>query len=450
MDSNGLKQRHHPPEPKPIPPEDLQRHGTADTAPSLQHPAGPVKHGGAMQALRMSLFGLYFLGSCLWTFLTSLLGLSINVSQFLGVPLYFFNKDLYYAWMAVTKQHFGLLITTMTQWWSPTVVRVSGDESVRGQLRQTEDGRLECDFPDRMILVANHQIYTDWLYLWWSAYTARMHGHIYIILKESLKYIPIIGNGMQFFSFIFLSRKWANDKPRFQHRLQKLKARHQGPLSGKHEFDPMWLLIFPEGTNLSKNGRDSSARWAAKTNQPDLRHAMLPRSTGLLYCLQEMKDSVEWVYDCTMAYEGVPRGEYGQDLFTLKSTYFEGRPPRSVNMYWRRFAVKDMPLDSPTEFEKWVLARWREKDDLLEQYLQTGRFPADPEGVRYEVAGPRLNGMPKLDKSEERKNRGYIETEVRPGNPVEFLQIFVPGAAAVLVVNVAVKMIRLVARIVGA
>lgn len=66
MEPNGLKQRHHPSEPKPIPPEDLQRHGIADTAPSLQHPAGPVKHGGPMQALRMSLFGLYFLGSCLW------------------------------------------------------------------------------------------------------------------------------------------------------------------------------------------------------------------------------------------------------------------------------------------------------------------------------------------------------------------------------------------------
>lgn len=133
-----------------------------------------------------------------------------------------------------------------------------------------------------------------------------MHGHLYIILKESLKYIPIIGTGMQFFSFIFLSRKWATDKPRFQHRLQKLNTRHNGPMSGEHELDPMWLLIFPEGTNLSSNGRESSARWAEKIGQPDLRHGLLPRSTGLFFCLQELKDTVEYVYDCTMAYEGVP------------------------------------------------------------------------------------------------------------------------------------------------
>lgn len=133
-----------------------------------------------------------------------------------------------------------------------------------------------------------------------------MHGHLYIILKESLKYIPLIGNGMQFFSFIFLSRKWATDKPRFQHRLQKLNTRHKGPMSGEHDLDPMWLLIFPEGTNLSSNGREASERWAKKSSQADLRHALLPRSTGLFFCLQELKETTEWVYDCTMAYEGVP------------------------------------------------------------------------------------------------------------------------------------------------
>ncbi len=60
--------------------------------------------------------------------------------------------------MALTKQHFGLLVTTTTEWWSPTVVRVSGDKSVRGQLRRTEDGRLETYFPERLVLIANHQV----------------------------------------------------------------------------------------------------------------------------------------------------------------------------------------------------------------------------------------------------------------------------------------------------
>ena len=63
------------------------------------------------------------------------------------------------------------------------------------------------------------QLYSDWLYLWWIAYTARMHGYIYIILKESLKYIPLMGIGMQFYGFIFMARKWEQDEERLRYRL---------------------------------------------------------------------------------------------------------------------------------------------------------------------------------------------------------------------------------------
>ena len=94
-----------------------------------------------------------------------------------------------------------------------------------------------------------------------------MHGYVYIILKESLKYIPIVGPGMMFYGFIFMSRKMAVDQPRMAHRLQKLKTFHTGP-DGRKFLNPMWLLLFPEGTNLSGNGRMKSAKWAEKGMQP--------------------------------------------------------------------------------------------------------------------------------------------------------------------------------------
>lgn len=258
------------------------------------HPAGEVKHGRPVQILRLLLSVAWF--SCCTV--------CIHVTQILGLPLYLFNNDYYCAYMALTKQSFGLLITTNTQWFSPTLIRVSGDASMRGQLRQTGDGRLETAFPERLVLIANHQVYTDWLYLWWIAYTSRMHGHIYIILKEVLKYIPVMGPGMMFYGFVFLSRKWQSDMPRLRHRLDKLNAQHSGPLSGSQGYDPMWLLIFPEGTNLSANTRKRSKAWAAKQGIADMQHQLLPRSTGLYFCLQQLKGTVDWLYDCTVAYEG--------------------------------------------------------------------------------------------------------------------------------------------------
>lgn len=87
---------------------------------------------------------------------------SMFITQLLGAWLYFYNQEWYYAWMAVTKQHFALLIVTMQQWWAPIKVRLSWDSSMRGQFRKTEDGRLETDFPERIVLIANHQVCLYW------------------------------------------------------------------------------------------------------------------------------------------------------------------------------------------------------------------------------------------------------------------------------------------------
>ncbi|KAE8449106.1 hypothetical protein EG329_008489 [Mollisiaceae sp. DMI_Dod_QoI] len=385
--ANELRQRHIPKVEKP------------ETTAEGGHPGGEIKHGGTVQIVRLLLVVVYFFSSCC----------SICATQFLGAPLYWYNRDLYYAYMALTKQSFGIFVTTLTQWWAPTVIR---------------DGRVECSFPERMIMIANHQLYSDWLYLWWIAYTnqPRMHGHIYIILKESLKHIPIIGWGMRFFGFVFMSRKMATDQPRLAHRLKQLKERHAGPMSGSSGLDPMWLLLFPEGTNASDNGRAKSASWAKKIGIKDMSHVLIPRSTGMFFCLNELKGTVDYVYDCTLAYEGIPRGEYGQDLYTLRSMYLQGRPPPSVSMYWRRFAVAEMPLDDNDKFELWLRERWYEKDALMEQYLVTGSFPASKAAT---------NGNKKASGDEE-----FIETEVKLAHWWEVGNIFLVLATFGLLANI--------------
>ncbi|KAL8770991.1 MAG: hypothetical protein Q9209_003410 [Squamulea sp. 1 TL-2023] len=298
----------------------------------------------------------------------------------------------------------------MTQCWAPTVVRVSGHKSVRGQLLKTTDGNLLSNFPERMILIANHQIYTDWLYLWWIGYTNGMHGRIYVVLKESLRRIPVIGWGMQFSQFIFLKRNWEQDKDRLAAHLQKLND----------NVAPMWLMLFPEGTNLHPVTRKSSKKWADKNKIPDMQHQLLPRSKGLQFCIQQLRKTVPYVYDCTIAYEGVPTGEYASEIFTIQAAYFGGKPPKSVNMYWRRFDIWSVPVDNDKAFDNWLRARWIEKDQLLDNYQKTGRFPAD-------------TGVDELPDGRKRHGTGYIETEIKPNKWYEYLQIFAPVGLLALV-----------------
>jgi hypothetical protein len=295
-----------------------------------------------------------------------------------------------------------------------------------GQLIQRKDGSLQCNFADRMVLMANHQLYTDWLYIWWIAYTNNMHGFIYIILKESLRNIPIIGWSAQFYNFIFLARNWEEDQRRFKKALSRLNSATQ----------PMWLIIFPEGTNLSSTTREKSKAWAAKNNLQDMKHQLLPRSTGLKFCLNELKDTTEWLYDCTIAYEGVPPGQFGQDIFTLRSTFFEGRPPKSVNMHWRRFHISDIPIQNTKAFEVWLRNRWREKDYMLEYFQKHTRFPAEDfwkdhldMGDRSSQGSQSLRSVP--------KPAVQIETEVKSGNWNEFVKIFAPISSVMMALTVA-------------
>ena len=115
----------------------------------------------------------------------------------------------------------------------------------------------------------------------------------------------------------------------------------------------------------------------------------------------------------------IRRGDYGEQYFSLSSTYFQGRPPKSVNFYWRRFALADIPLDTPEEFDRWLRERWTEKDALMEQYICTGRFPANASGVK-----------------------GHIEAEVRTRYWWEFVKIFVMLGAFGLTFNVLLKTFR--------
>ena len=50
--------------------------------------------------------------------------------------------------------------------------------------------------------MSNHQIYTDWAYIWSLLYLAEIPNSIIIILKDSLRWAPIVGPAMQLFRFV--------------------------------------------------------------------------------------------------------------------------------------------------------------------------------------------------------------------------------------------------------
>ena len=54
----------------------------------------------------------------------------------------------------------------------------------------------KINLPDRLVVMPNHQAYLDWIYMWILACYAGHARGIIILLKASLKQVPIVGWGM--------------------------------------------------------------------------------------------------------------------------------------------------------------------------------------------------------------------------------------------------------------
>jgi 1-acyl-sn-glycerol-3-phosphate acyltransferase len=82
---------------------------------------------------------------------------------------------------------------------APTSLVITTDESLELERlveRDAEGNVLRVNLPDRLVLMSNHQAYLDWMYLWMLAcYCGHAEG-ITILLKASLRAIPIVGWGM--------------------------------------------------------------------------------------------------------------------------------------------------------------------------------------------------------------------------------------------------------------
>lgn len=292
----------------------------------------------------------------------------ITTTQLIGYPIYYISDEWYRVWMDWTKQLFGILITFTTQFLSPLKVHMTGNKTVEGLFHKNPvTGHLETDIGERAIVISNHQLYTDWVYLWWFAFTAKAHGSIYIMLKKSLRKLPLWGWGMMNYRFFFLSRSWAEDEKVLTDGLSKIN---------KEKQYPAWLVLFPEGTTISANGVRKTTEYSLKHDPPlpVPKHVLIPRARGLRFSLEKLHESIEYLYDATIYYEGVPDGAFGEEYYSIYRMYFDGNYPKSVHMYWRKYRVADIPWQDESKFEQWLQARWAEKDKLLESMRITGKF----------------------------------------------------------------------------
>ncbi|KAJ2174090.1 hypothetical protein EV181_007254, partial [Coemansia sp. RSA 532] len=193
------------------------------------------------------------------------------------------------------------------------------------------------------MVVSNHQTYFDWIIIWILSYYVRCHGYMKIILKAELKNVPVFGWGMQFLDFIFLKRKWADDKQTFTDHMQRIV---------EHD-DPAWLLIFPEGTVICKKRTAISNKYADKMGVRHPEHTLLPRVSGSRVCLSQLRPRIKYLYDLTIGYEGLKSGDIPENEYGLVSMYGKCVYPREIHIHVKKYPVAEIP-DDEEGFSAWM------------------------------------------------------------------------------------------------
>lgn len=300
------------------------------------------------------------------------------------------NEALFKKQMLYCKKSFLILLTfCISQFTSKSDIElIFEDEEIRNKYAHVrKDSEVELFLDPKAIIIANHQIYLDWFYLWFIAYLNDCSDHIFIVMKNSLLKIPILATGMKYYNFVFLNRNWRKDKQYMHTQFSKIKA-----LDSKK----FWMLIFPEGTNISHNNRRISQAYADKTGLQKNESVLLPRVKGLYIALKELSPENKKILDFTIGFSEHTKEEMAQDVFTLWKVFILGQSPSKISIFVKEYDMDEQIPDlnfnksaknlSEAEeeqeikhLETWINSNWQEKERMMNMFYEKGDFDANPE-----------------------------------------------------------------------
>ncbi|XP_030855063.1 lysocardiolipin acyltransferase 1 [Strongylocentrotus purpuratus] len=220
------------------------------------------------------------------------------------------------------------------------------------------------------VIIMNHRTRLDWMFFWIPLFSLSSVRSEKIILKNELKFVPGPGWAMQIASYVFLRRRWEQDKAWMTMMLDYFCDIQYN----------VQYLIFPEGTDYTDHSKDKSDSYATKNNLPKYEYVLHPRTTGFKHIMDHLRkrQAVDAIYDVTVAYpDRIPVG--GElDIFKAKL-------PNEVHYHVKRYDISSLPQD--TDYEEWCVERWKEKEVELRGY-----YTGDKKFVSGNSTGDGLDG----------------------------------------------------------
>jgi lysocardiolipin and lysophospholipid acyltransferase len=262
-----------------------------------------------------------------------------------AIPFILLNRRIYFRWCSSVMGYFLLMVTCLLEDLFGIKIVVTGDNL-------TNDKK-------RSLIILNHRTRMDWMYIWMLHSRIQILEQLKIVLKAQIKHIPFIGWGIEHVGYLFLERRWEDDKDRIKNVINYYKS-NQSPVS---------ILIFPEGTNLSAKTKVKSNAYAAKQtvyNRP-YEYCLHPRVTGFTYLLNTMRadNMIDTVDDITIGYEG--------NFPVTELDLLKGHLPKIVHFDVKRYNINEIPKEDE-QIDQWLKTCWDEKENRLKEFYSKNQF----------------------------------------------------------------------------
>lgn len=213
----------------------------------------------------------------------------------------------------------------------------------------------------RSLFIMNNRSSLDWMWFWLYAYHYHGVSKLKFLIRGSLKLVPGYGWIMQQAAYLFIQGRWNKDEKAMQRVINYWKR-------AKIQFN---LLYFPEGRPFSAENKrlEQQKSQVDKDTGERLQHftyLLNPKSTGFTFLINRLRDveCLDYVYDVTIGYP--------KEVKEVKDFIKKGEYPKEIHLHIEKFHVDTLPTTTPG-LEKWLRARWEEKDERL------SKFYCDPE-----------------------------------------------------------------------
>lgn len=229
---------------------------------------------------------------------------------------------------------------------------------------------------NNFITISNHLTNYDWLIILLVLDFLSLYKNTIIILKHSLSKIPIFGDGMKIFNFLFLKRNFEDDKKEIEKGIKNIEK-------------DVNFLMFPEGTiftefedkkcqkylsekNNLKNHQSDQNEFEnkshnLKSNIELFDNLLIPRKKGTNLILNNLDCSCLNVTLFTYPYF-----KYPQDKFPYSSVYFNDVGKIGFFMIVELEKIqKNIENDNFKDHSNWLLNLWQKKQNLFNIYKKS-------------------------------------------------------------------------------